>query len=138
MDPEVAMAAAARRMVVVLALTVVVTLVSACATSSGETSAGMRQSVRFDIADIMTDVEAAPGLSSNPYDYAGVSPAFARLVGRGEPALEAIASEIEVSNENGLREYLLAIAGQRILGEEKPDGAWATGKEWVAHYRTTH
>jgi hypothetical protein len=32
----------------------------------------------------------------------------------------------------------LAIAGQRILGEEKPDGAWATGKEWVAHCRSTH
>jgi len=136
--------AAGHLRVAVLALIVLVLLATACATSPGETSAGMRQSVRSDIAEIMSDIDDAMksdpsvGLSSNPYDYVGVSPSFARLVGRGEPALAAIASEIEVSSENGLREYLLAIAGQRILGEEKQDGAWATGKEWAALYRSTH
>jgi len=77
-------------------------------------------------------------MSSNPYDYVGISPAFERLVGRGEPALEATASEIEASKENGLREYLLAIARQRILGGDEPNQAWATGKEWAALYRSQH
>ena len=145
MDLEVAMTGVAARLrVAVLALTVVVMLVTACAKSPGETSDGMRQSVRSDVAEIMSDVDAAMkselagASSSNPYDYVGISPAFERLVGRGEPALEAIASEIEASEENGLREYLLAIAGQRILGGDEPNQAWATGKEWASLYRSQH
>jgi hypothetical protein len=102
----------------------------------------MRAYVRSDIAQVMSDIGAAEkanpeiALSSNPFTYAKISPALDRLVARGEPALESIAEEIEDSPENGLREYLLAIAGQRIMGAEKTVGTWSTAKEWAQYYRT--
>ena len=100
----------------------------------------MRALVRADISQVMADIERDPksGASSNPWDYVGVSPAFARLVERGEPALEAIAAEIEDSKENGLREYLLAMAGNGILGEKRQYKYWDNAKGWVALYRADH
>jgi hypothetical protein len=102
--------------------------------------AEMHASVRQDIAQVMEDIDTASrrdpgiGMSSNPYDYVGISPAFERLVARGAPALDAIAAEIQESDENGLREYLLAIAGQRIQGDTGPS-MWSTGKQWAEKYR---
>jgi hypothetical protein len=127
-----------------LMLLAMTALLVGCAGTQDSSSDEMRAVVHADMNEVMSDVDAAMksdpavGMSSNPYDYVGISPAFERLVGRGEPALDAIASEIEASEENGLREYLLAIAGQRILGGDEPNQAWATGKEWAALYRSQH
>ena len=44
--------------------------------------------------------------------------------------------EIERSNANGLREYLLAIAASQILHEPDSEKRWSTAKEWVAQYRS--
>jgi hypothetical protein len=102
----------------------------------------MRALVHSDISHVMSDIDAAgktdPGImmSSNPFTYTRVSPYFARLVARGEPALDAIAEEIEASPEDGLREYLLAIAGQTIAGDIKRDASWSTGKGWALYYRS--
>jgi len=97
----------------------------------------MRAAVRGDITQVMADIKAAEvGASSNPYDYVGISPAFELLIARGQPALDAIASEIETSPDNGLREYLLAIAGSRINGESESQKTWSDGKMWAASYRS--
>jgi hypothetical protein len=96
------------------------------------------EDVRADIDEVMSDIDEAVasgspvGLSSNPFHYVGISPAFQRLVDRGVPALEPIIREIESSPDNGLREYLLAIAGKRISGL---DIGFDTGKGWAAAYR---
>jgi hypothetical protein len=130
---------------------IVITLLAvALMTSAGCTNAAqpvdreeMRAHVRSDIAQVMSDIAAAEktnpaiAMSSNPFTYAEISPALDRLVARGKPALESIAVEIEDSPENGLREYLLAIAGQRIMGAEKTIGTWSTAKEWARYYRTS-
>jgi hypothetical protein len=97
---------------------------------------------------MMADIKAAEqrgdvidgvpvGDSANPYDYVGVSPAFTKLVSLGKPALPAIAAEIEASDQNGLREYLLAAAGAQISGDTPGSGAqtWSDGKEWARRYR---
>ena len=79
-------------------------------------------------ARMMADIKAAEdrgdvidgtpvGQSSNPYDYVGVSPVFVKIVALGEPALPAIAAEIMASDDDGLREYLLAAAGAQISGD---------------------
>ena len=122
---------------------------SAKQSAGGE--AGMRQTVRADSAQIMADIRAAEkrgdvvdgvpvGESSNPYDYVGISPAFTRLVALGKKALPAIAAEIEDSDKNGLREYLLAAAGAQIDGDTPASGAqtWRNGKEWARQYREEH
>ncbi len=121
------------------------------AEQSADGEAGMRQTVRADGAQIMADLKAAEnrgdvvdgvpvGESSNPYDYVGISPAFTRLVALGEKALPAIAAEIEDSDKNGLREYLLAAAGAQIDGDTPASGAqtWSDGKEWARQYREEH
>jgi len=112
-------------------------LVTGCAKTQTPSSEEMRALVRADIDQIMNDIDGDPtvGASSNPWDYLSVSPAFTRLVERGEPALEAIAEEIEESKENGLREYLLAMAGNGILGEKRQYTYWDNAKGWVALYR---
>ena len=112
-----------------------------CNNATGVNRQEMRKLVHNDITQVMGDIaraeESSPtiGLSSNPFTYAEISPALGRLVVRGKPALDAIADEIESSEEDGLREYLLAIAGHRIMGEVKPDEFWSTGKGWARYYR---
>lgn len=116
-----------------------VTLLSLMITACGSSGDAVRTSVRSDAEQIVSDIKAAEkrdpsiGFSSNPYDYADLSPAMQRLVDRGPGALNAIADEVEASSDNGLREYLLAIAGARIQHDESH--AWQTGKEWAALYR---
>jgi len=108
----------------------------------------LRQTVHADIGRIMADIKAAEqrgdvvdgvrvGVSSNPYDYVGVSPVFVKLVALGKQALPAIAAEIEASHQNGLREYLLAAAGAQISGDTPGSGgqSWEDGKEWARQYR---
>jgi len=129
------------RIVAIGLLSAVLSVSAGCSGNATADAEKMRATVRDDIAQVMTDIAAAEeadpaiALSSNPFDYAELSPALDRLVARGTPALEPIVSEIEDSPENGLREYLLAIAGQKILGEEGIKGVWATGKEWASYYR---
>jgi hypothetical protein len=111
------------------------------ASASHAASGSIDQAVRTDADQIASDIDSAPvqvQISSNPYDYVGVSPAFKRLVARGRPAVESIAREIDRTGENGLREYLLAIAASRILNEPESEKRWSTGKEWVAQYRASH
>lgn len=129
------------RVIVGTLLAAVLTTSAGCGSTTAISGEEMRANVQSDIAQVMSDIATAetadPAIatSSNPFTYAEISPALDRMVARGELALEPIAEEIEDSPENGLREYLLAIAGQEILGTEKINGAWATGKEWASYYR---
>ena len=107
----------------------------------------LRAEVHAYAARMMADIKAAEdrgdvidgapvGSSSNPYDYVGVSPVFVKIVALGEPALPAIVAEIEASDHDGLREYLLAAAGAQISGDTPGDGqSWSTGKEWASQFR---
>jgi hypothetical protein len=111
---------------------------TAQAPASQAATQSIDQAVRADADQMMSDIASAPtrvSLSSNPYDYAAVSPAFKRLVARGTPTVDAIAREIERSGDNGLREYLLAMAASQI--EHVPDSMkqWSTAQEWLAQYR---
>jgi hypothetical protein len=118
---------------------------------SVDDSAALRQAVRAHIRQIMSDIDAAEergdvvdgvpvGSSSNPYDYVGISPAFRQLVSLGPPALPAIVAEIESSEHDGLREYLLAAAGAMIDGDVPSAGGqtWDHGKQWARQYRADH
>jgi predicted small lipoprotein YifL len=107
----------------------------------------LRAEVHAYAARMMADIKAAEqrgdmvdgvpvGQSDNPYDYVGISPVFTRLVALGKPAVPAIVAEIEASDHDGLREYLLAAAGAQISGDTPGDGqSWSTGKEWASRFR---
>jgi hypothetical protein len=81
-------------------------------------------------------LDPASAASSNPYAYVR-DPAFDRIVALGSPALPAIERSIRTSRSDGLREYLLAIAGERIarVDLKRGRGLWQTGKEWPRVWR---
>jgi hypothetical protein len=123
-------------------LVLLVGFVAACSPVTNAGDPHMLALVRADITEVMGDIDRASetspgvGMSSNPFHYIGISPALPRLVSRGKPALEAIVSEIEGSGEDGLREYLLAIAGHQIIGVTEPGSSVGSGKAWARWYRS--
>ncbi|NSW91749.1 MAG: hypothetical protein HPY74_13955 [Firmicutes bacterium] len=83
----------------------------------------------------------APLASSNSYDYVSYlkdSKAFAELVAMGKPALDIMMDIFAKSNEDGLKEYIMAAACAKILSiydEQKGIGT-GSGRDWFYKYGT--
>jgi len=92
----------------------------------------MSQIINRRLKSIMDNEKAM--FSSNPYDYIEDNKDYDYLIGLGEEALDIMLEKLRVSEENGLREYLLAIACSELLGEDIEDKRWSTGKEWYELY----
>ena len=116
-------------------------VLSACAASSGkqaEASVSPRpNNVREEVHRLAQKLTSHAGsqvaTSSNPYDYTAQNPAYDELVRLGTPALPAIVEELDASSQDGLREYLLAIAAESIAKVDLKAGSqfrWSTGKQW--------
>ena len=52
----------------------------------------------------------------------------------GDEALTYILAEFKVSKDNGLKEYVMAIACSKILKEDPENKKWASGREWYDNY----
>lgn len=81
-------------------------------------------------------IKNGPQISSNPFDYIKESKAFDELVAMGQPALDAMMDLFAKSNEDGLKEYIMAAACAKILGvfdDEKGIGI-DSGREWFYKY----
>lgn len=74
-----------------------------------------------------THVESA--LSSNPYDYIKNNDNYNKIVSLGTDALDIIKKKIDESNENGLKEYILAAAANDIakVDLKKDTYNWSNG-----------
>ncbi len=75
-------------------------------------------------------------LSSNPYAYTEDCPEYDAIVELGYEALPYIKQKVEKSENNGLSEYILAIAAEEI-GKVKLKGDnfnWETGKGWAREW----
>ncbi len=84
------------------------------------------------ICDI-TDLSAAS--SSNPYDYIQHNEKdFENIVNLGDVGLKYMLKKFENSNENGLKEYIMAIVCSEILKEDPKSRNWSTGREWYNNY----
>ncbi len=70
--------------------------------------------------------------SSNPYDYIN-NDGFRKIVAMGPKALETIKNRIKSTKENGLIDYILAIAAEKIAAVDLKavSGKWETGSGWV-------
>ena len=73
-------------------------------------------------------------LSSNPYDYIKDSKEYKNIVSQGEKGIKEILAKFEASNENGLKEYIMAAACAEILGEDIEKKTWSSGREWYNNY----
>lgn len=72
--------------------------------------------------------------SSNPYDYTKDNEDYKWIVKQGDEALKYMLHKFEISQENGLREYIMAIACSEILGEKPGNKKWSTGRDWYKEY----
>ncbi|WP_418792159.1 DUF5412 family protein [Phosphitispora sp. TUW77] len=68
--------------------------------------------------------------SSNPYDFIKNNSDYADIVDLGQPALDYMLSRFEQTADNGLKEYVMAIACSEILGENPDQKDWSSGREW--------
>ncbi|MDA8210293.1 MAG: hypothetical protein M0021_00195 [Clostridia bacterium] len=81
-------------------------------------------------------VENTPYISSNPYDYIKENPVFEELVALGKPALDTMLDIFAQSNEDGLKEYIMACACAKIMGvfDGQKGLGTSSGREWFYKY----
>lgn len=87
----------------------------------------------------LADTKSPVSLSSNPYDYIKDNESFQNIVKLGNEALPIIQAKIEASENDGLLEYMLAIAAEEISGAELHsalDGKYnySSAKEWASEW----
>jgi hypothetical protein len=73
--------------------------------------------------------------SSNPYDYID-NEYFRNIVNLGPKALIPIGNKIKKSERSGLKEYILALAAEKIAKVDLKGETynWVNGKEWVREW----
>ncbi|CAM3245812.1 hypothetical protein PALU110988_11200 [Paenibacillus lupini] len=77
-------------------------------------------------------------LSSNPYEYiqgADSNKDYNFIVSQGEPALKYMLSKFANSDNDGLKEYIMALACSEILKENPASKNWASGREWYRQWQ---
>lgn len=76
-------------------------------------------------------------LSSNPYDYIKgkkISKDYKYIVSHGKKSLDYMLTKFANSKENGLNEYIMAIACSEILRENPLNKNWSSGRAWYNDY----
>lgn len=73
-------------------------------------------------------------MSSNPYDYMIGSQDYDDIVMMGDEGLRYMLKKMQISREDGLREYIMAAACSSRLGEFPEFKDCSTGKEWYEGY----
>ena len=93
-----------------------------------------QKSVGTIIDSKLNAICSVPSFSSNPYDYIKNSKDFEDIVSMGDDALKYLLAEFKVSKDNGLKEYVMAIACSKILKEDPENKKWGSGREWYDNY----
>ncbi|WP_339850578.1 hypothetical protein MKY42_09210 [Paenibacillus sp. FSL W7-1088] len=74
--------------------------------------------------------------SSNPGDYiAANTEAYAQILDTGEEGLNVLIQQLDLSSNDGLKEWLMAQASTELLGERNPVEHWQSGKDWLRQYK---
>ncbi|MEA1962211.1 MAG: hypothetical protein U9N81_13255 [Bacillota bacterium] len=84
--------------------------------------------------DAMVHDLEAKRLSSNPNDYINGSKDYYEILILRDDALRYMLKSLEISQEDGLKEYIMASACSVLLQEYPLDRKWSTGKEWYKGY----
>ncbi len=95
------------------------------------------QTIEEKLNNITNPKKSEVSLSSNPYDYIKNPDAvedYKYIVAQGEKSLNYMLNKFAASNENGLKEYIMAIACSAILKENTSSKKWVTGREWYENY----
>ncbi|MDK8183278.1 hypothetical protein [Paenibacillus sp. UMB4589-SE434] len=77
-------------------------------------------------------------LHSNPYDYTRNSVPFSHILKLGHAALPILQDKLSANKENGLKQYIIAIAIEDIAQvklKSTSSASWDTGKEFLTEWR---
>ena len=87
---------------------------------------------------ISNTLSTKPSFSSSPYTYIKDSKDFENIVALGNPALPVLKKMLDESNNNGLIEYIYAIAIEKISKVDiREETNWDNAKDFSQKY-TTH
>lgn len=89
------------------------------------------------LANITQPKDSKVSLSSNPYDYIkGIdsNKDYKYIVSQGEKSLDYMLKKFANSKNDGLEEYVMAIACSEILKENPASKDWSSGRGWYNNY----
>jgi hypothetical protein len=95
------------------------------------------QTIDGKLNNITNPKDNTVSLSSNPYDYIKGEDSnkdYKYIVLQGEKSLNYMLNQFGNSDNNGLKEYIMAIACSEILKENPASKKWASGREWYDNY----
>ncbi len=95
------------------------------------------QTIDGKLKNITNSKDYTVSLSSNPYDYIkGVdsNKDYKYIVLQGEKALNYMLNKFANSDNNGLEEYIMAIACSEILQENPATKKWTSGRDWYDNH----
>ncbi|WP_438434390.1 hypothetical protein [Gorillibacterium sp. sgz500922] len=106
--------------------------------SAAEKEVNKNVNAMMERIDQLKVTNPALASSSNPYDYVKDNEEFNAIVNIGPAALPVLEKLVDESKESGLREYILAIAGERIAKVDlKGDHfGWVNAKQWSSRWKT--
>lgn len=90
--------------------------------------------VKKEIDQRLKSIASIKTSSSNPYMYIKNNKDFEYLVQQKDVGLKYLLEKFKESKENGLEQYIMAIACSQILGENPDDKNWDTGRGWYEQY----
>ncbi|NOU64995.1 hypothetical protein GC096_13240 [Paenibacillus sp. LMG 31461] len=106
--------------------------VSAAEKQINESFAAISEQINKEIS-----LQSNLSFSSNPYDYIKNNEDFENIVNLGNDALPYLDKKLSNSKQNGLQEYITAIAMERIAKvdlKENESSTWENGKGFAAKW----
>lgn len=97
-------------------------------------SSPIDETIKKEMDKRLESIVSIKSTSSNPYDYIKNNKDFEYLVQQKDAGLKYMLEKFKASKENGLREYIMAIACSKILNENPDEKKWDTGKGWYEQY----
>jgi hypothetical protein len=101
------------------------------------TNTNLEQTIEEKLNNITKPKDSKVLSSSNPYDYIknpDTVEDYKYIVAQGEKSLNVMLNKFAGSKEDGLQEYIMAIACFEILKENNDSKKWVSGREWYDNY----
>lgn len=125
-----------RQLSFVIAIIVISGLLSSCSKGQVDVNKQVHSSVN-KIQQSIDNPASSESANSNPYDYVKNNEDFEDIIAIGVAALPELRQLLDNSEQDGLMEYIYAIALEQISKVDmRKETDWSTGKEFLKTYTT--
>ncbi|OBZ16320.1 hypothetical protein A8L34_26950 [Bacillus sp. FJAT-27264] len=122
---------------VVIAAIVIVGFLSSCSKGQVDVNEQVHSSVNKIQQSIINQASSEISTSSDPYDYVKNNKDYEAIIALGVAALPELKQLLDKSEQDGLMEYIYAIALEQISKVDmRKETNWSTGKEFLKTYTT--